>query len=580
MKLPLLNDQQLRELMDRSFRSYRKPDHAKEACDSVLTRLKQSGTCNAEDPPTTRKTTRRGVLEGPQSRPLAGGEGSLAGPGFSEEKPEAAWDSVRQVRRTWRWQWAAVAAAALAIVMTVILPTRILQGAPAVLEDADGKRSIQYGELVRPAGDMSAMLSMADGPRIETRSMSEFSLEPTDDGGTRIRLKEGGLIVDASAENRTNLYVQTKDITALVSGAMSLVKAEEVGSRIAVIAGEIRVRQGTAEKTLRPGEQVATSPAMELVSMTEEVAWSRQAAAHVAMLQQSASTIPPVPPGPFKFAAASVRLWGRVLDDAGRPTGVQFGVTTIKCLGADGLLAAPPGLLDIPARRGRCTAQAVPVANLLVAAYSSSSLNVVVGFNFPSNPLPPMVQIEAVADDPERVTKGELQQMLQNLLADRFKARVHVETREVDGYALTIAKSGIKFKPTPAEATPAVCRNFPNSFSLSGSCTLQALASRVEASIAWGAGAGPEMPRVPVSDKTGLVGSYDINFLQEDPRRSQGGGAAVRGPGGGDQNPGPPPQFSPPIPKAVEDQLGLHLEPAKVSVQFIVIDHLELPTEN
>src|SRR4030095_8345885 len=62
-------------------------------------------------------------------------------------------------------------------------------------------------------------------------------------------------------------------------------------------------------------------------------------------------------------------------------------------------------------------------------------------------------QIEAVADDPEHVTKGELKLMLQALLEDRFKARVHVEAREVDGYALTIAKSGIKFKETSGDAT-------------------------------------------------------------------------------------------------------------------------------
>src|SRR5688572_29303386 len=168
-----------------------------------------------------------------------------------------------------RWQWPALAAALAAIVMAVILPTRILQGAPAVLEDSEGKRNIQYDELVRPAGDSSAMLSMRDGSRVETRSMSEFSLERTSDGGTSIRLKEGGLIVNAAAENRAKLYVETKDIKALVSGAVSLVKAGEEGSRIAAIGGEIRVQEGTMEKKLRSGEQVATSPLLELVPMKE-----------------------------------------------------------------------------------------------------------------------------------------------------------------------------------------------------------------------------------------------------------------------------------------------------------------------
>jgi uncharacterized protein (TIGR03435 family) len=38
--------------------------------------------------------------------------------------------------------------------------------------------------------------------------------------------------------------------------------------------------------------------------------------------------------------------------------------------------------------------------------------------------------------------------MLQTLLMDRFNARVHRETRDVDGFVMTIAKSGIKFKKT------------------------------------------------------------------------------------------------------------------------------------
>ena len=41
--------------------------------------------------------------------------------------------------------------------------------------------------------------------------------------------------------------------------------------------------------------------------------------------------------------------------------------------------------------------------------------------------------------------------MLQTLLEDRFKARVHLEMREGDGYVLTIAKSGIKFKETSVD---------------------------------------------------------------------------------------------------------------------------------
>src|SRR5437762_12432440 len=77
-----------------------------------------------------------------------------------------------------------------------------------------------------------------------------------------------------------NLYVQTKDMVASVSGAVSLVKAEEQGSRVAAIGGEVLVQQGTTEKRLRPGEQVTTNPKMESLPVKGEVAWSREAVAH------------------------------------------------------------------------------------------------------------------------------------------------------------------------------------------------------------------------------------------------------------------------------------------------------------
>ena len=71
-------------------------------------------------------------------------------------------------------------------------------------------------------------------------------------------------------------------------------------------------------------------------------------------------------------------------------------------------------------------------------------------------------QIEAVADDTEHVTDRELKLMLQTLLEDRFKVRAHLEMREVEGYNLTIAKSGIKFKETSVDAKAEVTTPTPS----------------------------------------------------------------------------------------------------------------------
>jgi uncharacterized protein (TIGR03435 family) len=268
-----------------------------------------------------------------------------------------------------------------------------------------------------------------------------------------------------------------------------------------------------------------------------------------------------------RFGAASVRPLPSLLDQAGnRVPGVPTRkITLIKCLGVDGQLWVPFYAQDpTPPRRGRCTGQAVPVDMLVVTAYASSPLVRLVGFSLNTPSGPSLVQIEAVAENPDRVTKAELQQMLRVMLEDRFKARVHFETRELDGYVLTIAKSGIKFKEIPGEATPAACGR-PNPWSASGPCTMQMVVKRLVDAV-----------RVPIDDKTGLTGTYDIDFRLEDPLLAANA-PGVRGGGGQQDQPLP---FNPPVPKAVENQLGLHLEPAKLQVEFIVIDNLELPAEN
>jgi uncharacterized protein (TIGR03435 family) len=68
-----------------------------------------------------------------------------------------------------------------------------------------------------------------------------------------------------------------------------------------------------------------------------------------------------------------------------------------------------------------------------------------------------LFDIEAEADEtttegmkklPETEQRNQIHLMLKALLADRFKLRVHTETREGPVYDLVVAKSGFKLKPT------------------------------------------------------------------------------------------------------------------------------------
>lgn len=113
--------------------------------------------------------------------------------------------------------------------------------------------------------------------------MSRLSLERAADG-LLIQLDKGTVIVSASKQPRGHLYVQTKDMTVSVVGTVFVVKAEEFGSRVAVVEGKVEVQQGNTEKQLRASEAVTTSRLMELSSLRKEISWSGRAEEHLAML--------------------------------------------------------------------------------------------------------------------------------------------------------------------------------------------------------------------------------------------------------------------------------------------------------
>src|SRR5215475_1369023 len=95
-------------------------------------------------------------------------------------------------------------------------------------------------------GTDGGILTLRDGSRLEIRPMSGLSLERAADG-LLIRLDKGTVIVSAAKQPRGHLYVQTKDMTVSVVGTVFVVKAEEFGSRVAVVEGKVEVQQGNTE---------------------------------------------------------------------------------------------------------------------------------------------------------------------------------------------------------------------------------------------------------------------------------------------------------------------------------------------
>lgn len=78
----------------------------------------------------------------------------------------------------------------------------------------------------------------------------------------------------------------------------------------------------------------------------------------------------------------------------------------------------------------------------------------------------------------------------------------------------------------------------------------------------------------PVVDQTGLQGKFDFT-LKWTPDETQFGGQLGQLPAPSDKTDAPPDLFT-----AIQQQLGLKFEPAKIPVDVLVIDKVEKPSEN
>jgi len=173
-------------------------------------------------------------------------------------------------------------------------------------------------------------------------------------------------------------------------------------------------------------------------------------------------------------------------------------------------------------------------------------------------------------------TSDDLRLMLRALLAERLKLAAHLEPREQPVYFLTTArpdrKLGAQIERTtrdcaavaaanqaglrppvltsPANGAPPCGTNLNNGEMLAGGITMDVLARNL----------GLRAGRV-VFDRTGLEGYFDLTL-----KFSR------------DQDPANP--DAPSIFTALQEQLGLRLEPGRAPLQTLVIDRIERPSEN
>ena len=214
-----------------------------------------------------------------------------------------------------------------------------------------------------------------------------------------------------------------------------------------------------------------------------------------------------------------------------------------------------------------------PIESLIRIAYGSDWYQIV---GLPDWPNPTFFAIDAKGDSEAdaklaaltwKQREAEQEHMLQVLLADRFKLRAHWETREGDTYNLVVAKGGPKMgaagslplsveekerygdHPVPALAQLGCNQN--GCTYIAHGCTMDQLLRIL-----------PGEFRGPVFDKTGLTGKYDFVLRYKFGR--------YRDRPADDMDP------TPPMDRALQEELGLKIETAKgpVKVQMCIRDRV------
>jgi uncharacterized protein (TIGR03435 family) len=186
-----------------------------------------------------------------------------------------------------------------------------------------------------------------------------------------------------------------------------------------------------------------------------------------------------------------------------------------------------------------------------------------------------------VADDDvpafRRLSQADRATMLRPILEERFRLQVHREAKEIPVYALVVGKTGPRMKPATPGDTYANGPKYPNG-RLVGAGTLTPIPDGL-------LGQGVQMEQLvlllsklelgrEVVGRTGLTGHYDFK-LQFSPTE------AMRPVINGQMQPLSADDAAlPSVFTAVQEQLGLKLEPTKAPVQGLVIDHLERLMEN
>jgi uncharacterized protein (TIGR03435 family) len=195
-----------------------------------------------------------------------------------------------------------------------------------------------------------------------------------------------------------------------------------------------------------------------------------------------------------------------------------------------------------------------PVEGLLLFAYGLHKKQIV---GAPGWITTERWDVQGVPDVPGHPSLKQTQILIRKLLEERFGLKVHRETKELAVYAITVGKGEEKMARSTGDpnGTPD-----ENERSNGGMVTMKMTNMSMGE---FAPDLGYFLDR-PVVDQTGLAGRYDflLKWTADESKAPTDGSA-------------PPGMFT-----AIQEQLGLKLEPVKAPADVLVIDKIERPSAN
>jgi uncharacterized protein (TIGR03435 family) len=216
------------------------------------------------------------------------------------------------------------------------------------------------------------------------------------------------------------------------------------------------------------------------------------------------------------------------------------------------------GSLNIDSNIDTYNAQNITVKSLLQDAYGIRKDLI---FGVPGPIESAHFDVLAKIVDPDvaairKLTGRQQGAMLLPMLVERFQLKAHTETRILPVFELVVVSSGAKFKHSAdpkGNNTGTSINGTDRGIQLTATnISMASLASSLEGQV-----------DRPVIDKTGLMGNYDVAMKWASdrvPSSEENGGASIY--------------------TALQEQLGLKLKAAKGPVETLVVDHVEMPSEN